>query len=550
MFKGAGMSELIFTGFGDAAADRLVVDRARRYEALSEAGKRTDRTGEPVRRIVERVYTTNLRDPVEEILRRNAWKVLGKLYPGLVISGRSAASNRTVAPEGEKGPHFAFLTGPYRRNVTLPGMEVRIAKGPGALPGDVPFLGLYVSSHERQCLENLMPSRDRRGVSRTTGPGFVEGFLARMHQSNGPEAIEGLLERARAIKGELGAEQAFEQLDALVGAMLRRRDPSVLTTPAGRALSRSEAVDQGCAQRLNDLFAYLSSNPMPDRPDLGMGRQAATNTAFVEAYFSNYIEGTTFLPAEAREIVFGNGIDPRRHEDGHDVLATFRMLADYENMRRTPDGFDAFLATLTSRHALLMGARPETRPGEFKERANRAGNTIFVAPDAVKGTLRHGHELLQGLVHPFARAAFVHYLVSEVHPFDDGNGRLSRIMMANELTAGGQARVVVPTVFRDDYIAGQRAMSRNNNPGANFRALDRCQGVTARIVEDDLDACIARWASTHAFCEPGADARLTDPTDEPPVYRNGTPAPASYWEAIDNPVDIFGNAGNGPMRKI
>ena len=43
-------------------------------------------------------------------------------------------------------------------------------------------------------------------------------------------------------------------------------------------------------------------------------------------------------------------------------------------------------------------------------------------------------------------AAFMLFLVSEVHPFIDGNGRVARIMMNAELVAGGQVKILIPTV--------------------------------------------------------------------------------------------------------
>lgn len=52
-----------------------------------------------------------------------------------------------------------------------------------------------------------------------------------------------------------------------------------------------------------------------------------------------------------------------------------------------------------------------------------------------------------GLEDPFARAVFLMFLVSEVHPFDDGNGRIARVMMNAELTAARQARIVIPTAI-------------------------------------------------------------------------------------------------------
>ena len=80
------------------------------------------------------------------------------------------------------------------------------------------------------------------------------------------------------------------------------------------------------------------------------------------------------------------------------------------------------------------------------------GDTIFVLPDLVEGTLREGINILRVLSDPFSRALFMHFLLSDVHPFNDGNGRLSRIMMTKELVSARLSRIVIPTVFRNDYL--------------------------------------------------------------------------------------------------
>lgn len=45
---------------------------------------------------------------------------------------------------------------------------------------------------------------------------------------------------------------------------------------------------------------------------------------------------------------------------------------------------------------------------------------------------------------PFARAVFMMFMVSEVHPLDDGNGRVACVMMNAELSANGEQRVIIP----------------------------------------------------------------------------------------------------------
>ncbi len=56
------------------------------------------------------------------------------------------------------------------------------------------------------------------------------------------------------------------------------------------------------------------------------------------------------------------------------------------------------------------------------------------------------------------------FVTSEVHPFLDGNGRLARVMMNAELTAKNQTKIIIPTVYRDDYLGALRKLSRNQDP--------------------------------------------------------------------------------------
>jgi fido (protein-threonine AMPylation protein) len=104
---------------------------------------------------------------------------------------------------------------------------------------------------------------------------------------------------------------------------------------------------------------------------------------------------------------------------------------------------------------------------------NRAGNTVFVAPELVIGTLGKGFEIIMSAVTPANRAALAAFVVAEVHPFSDGNGRTARLAMNLYLSAAGLTRVIIPTVYRDDYISALKAMSSNAHPVPLVRMLAR-----------------------------------------------------------------------------
>lgn len=94
---------------------------------------------------------------------------------------------------------------------------------------------------------------------------------------------------------------------------------------------------------------------------------------------------------------------------------------------------------ITYRPRILLDARPDKNPGLLKDRNNFAGLTAFVDLNLVKGTLIQSFDLYRALDHPFAKAAYIMFVLSQVHPFLDGNGRIDRIMMNSELVKAEQS---------------------------------------------------------------------------------------------------------------
>ena len=102
-------------------------------------------------------------------------------------------------------------------------------------------------------------------------------------------------------------------------------------------------------------------------------------------------------------------------------------------MARTPADSHDFLDLIRQHHVAILGNRSEVLPGQFKTVLNQAGGGVFVRPEDVVGTLDRAFVLRASLETAFQRAVFMLFLISEVHPFADGNGRIARIMMNAEL---------------------------------------------------------------------------------------------------------------------
>ncbi len=457
------------------------------------------------RKLGPALYTRNMKDAPEAIVSRNLWPIVGLLMGGAVVSHRTAFENR-AAPDGS-----VFLSGAYPRQIALPGIVLRQVKGPGPAPGDMPYMGtLYLASRARAFLENLLPSRRRDKVAKTVGRQEVERRLAEMLRISGEGVLGQLRDQARAIAPALGLEAQLRTLDDLIGALLRSR-PAGLTAPAARAYAAGEPYDPERLPVFEALFAGLRGVPWPSRPDRSAEAPAFHNVAFFDAYFSNYIEGTEFPVDQAIRIVFEHEMPANRPADAHDVLGTYRLVASRDEMHRRPRDFGDFLALLRRRRAIIMDSRPDTLPGEFKTVNNQAGATMFVARELVIGTLRQGFGMYQALEEPFARALFMMFLVAEVHPFMDGNGRMARVMMNAELVAGGQTRILIPSVYRNEYVGSLKRLTNHRDPHSFTRVMSYAQQFAARIDFTDLSGARQALADHNAFLDPADEAKLRMP---------------------------------------
>ncbi|MGH6933359.1 MAG: Fic family protein [Dongiaceae bacterium] len=455
-----------------------------------------------LRKLGSRLYTRNLTDPAEQIVRRHLWQLVASYVPGALIADRTAIEN---APASDGS---IFVIANRKRNIELLGIVIRPRKGIAPLETDRAFVGdLRLSSLARAYLENMTPSRRRASqVSRTLSRKEIEGRLETMLRRGGAEALNRLRDQARQIAPSLQAQEAFAALDKLIGAVLGTWSENLLT-PEGRARRAGLPFDPDRILLFEKLHAELRNGPStlrlaPQRKDAGHA-----TLAFFEAYFSNFIEGTEFEVAEAADIVFRGVIPRERPEDAHDILGTWRLVSDRIEMTRTPTDATALLDLLRYRHAAVMAARPDKRPGEFKIEGNRSGNTIFVVPELVRGTLERGFEIFRSLGAPFQRAVFMMFLISEVHPFADGNGRVARIMMNAELIASGEERVVFPTIYRSNYLATLKALSQVGHTEPLTRMLDFAQKWTAAVPWGEFEHTHRALTACNAFVDPNhADA--------------------------------------------
>jgi hypothetical protein len=462
---------------------------SRQISTLENEGK--------LKKIAPKIYTTNLLDKIENIVRRNLIDILARRYSGSIISHRSAKELRPT-PSGD-----FFLTCNQNRRVTdLPGVTINLIKGPAAIESDMKYAGLYISGEYRWMLENMQSSRKSVDESKTLPISVIENKLEQILLLGGEDRLNEYRDKLRDAAQSLDMNKEFVRINTIISALLATHSSDVLTTPSAKALSAGMPYDAKRGELFEILFQALKERYFVHRTNRCVDEESFRLFSFFESYFSNYIEGTQFDIDEAKQIIDSGIPLPHRGEDSHDILGTFRVLSNRMEMNRTPQSIDELYSILQSRHAMLLVGRPHLEPGTFKSKNNRAGNTEFVDHRLVKGTLHYGFKYYVALTDPFAKAVFMMFMISEVHPFNDGNGRLSRIMMNAELVHGNLTRIIVPTVFREDYILALRKLTRQKDPTAYINVMSKLQLFSDNLYGTDFTELKEYLRQCNAYEEP------------------------------------------------
>jgi Fic/DOC family len=467
-------------------------------------------------RLAPGIFVLGATLPAEKIAYHHRFAIVAQVWRGAVVCDASALAG------GEPTAGWLFICHPdppRSSDLHLPGLSVAPRVGPGPLPGDMalPF-GLVLSGPARTLVENV-PLGGPQPTSRpprAAGVEMVEDRIDADARTGGAGRIRAQLAQLDVIASSLPAKPV---------ELVRRRLAAVLGSFTGDALPRSPRLrarltGQPYDQHRIDMFAALAAllddtAPQP-RPALG-GEGRWRWLAFFEAYFSNFIEGTEFGVEEARRIAI-DGVEPAdRPQDAHDVAATYRIASDPSLSRAVAKSGDELFDMLRAQHEVLMAARSEKRPGQFKEKQNYAGGYAFVAPDMVAGTLLRGFDCFSGVTDPFHRAVALMLLLTECHPFDDGNGRIARLVSNATLSAAGQVRIVIPTVYRNNYLAGLSGVSNGAGRGETLVAvLAFAQRWTASVDWSDWGLTDAQMRDSNAYVDPGLAEHSGQPLRLPP----------------------------------
>ncbi len=200
---------------------------------------------------------------------------------------------------------------------------------------------------------------------------------------------------------------------------------------------------------------------------------------------SNAIEGHRVSIEDAAAAADGAEMETRNKDDER-ALRNYQRAMSYALLLTDDAQAELNSQLVRSLHFMLMEGSPK-RPGRWRLGAvtvtDQDGATVYTGPDPerlpglVDATMHAMAEDARAGVPLLVRAAMAHFRLVTVHPFADGNGRMSRILQTTTLALGGMAATELCSV--EEYLG------REGNTQAYYDVLARAGGPT---YDPSLDA--------------------------------------------------------------
>lgn len=192
-------------------------------------------------------------------------------------------------------------------------------------------------------------------------------------------------------------------------------------------------------------------------------------------FHSNHIEGNSLTYSETKSFLlwhitaegkpFKDYLEMKGHNEaveylldvlrGKDIQLTEHLIRELHKIILS-DEYEA--------DAITTDGKPIKRkitPGQYKTAPNhvktKSGEIFhFATPEDTPAQMTdlmkwYNQEIAENKTHPLIIASLFHYNFVKIHPFDDGNGRISRLLMNLILMKFGFIPVIIPFDTKEDY---------------------------------------------------------------------------------------------------
>ena len=182
-------------------------------------------------------------------------------------------------------------------------------------------------------------------------------------------------------------------------------------------------------------------------------------------YNSNAIENSTLTLRETEKILME--MEVSRDVSVREIFEAKNLARVSEYIRKKSGEIELTEEAILLLHDMLMQNIDDTIAGRFRTEGEfvRIGTYIAPAPERVQGMMEN---LIQDYAnditsHYIERIAKFHLVFESIHPFNDGNGRIGRVLMNWQLVSLGLPGVIIRDKEKDQYYQTFREYEGNES---------------------------------------------------------------------------------------
>ena len=197
---------------------------------------------------------------------------------------------------------------------------------------------------------------------------------------------------------------------------------------------------------------------------------------------SNALEGNTLTESETK-VLLEEGLTV----GGKPLRDTFEALGHaqaYDFMFTLLRERQITVADMLTMHQMFYKDIDATAAGKYRDRQVIITGSKYPVckPSQIAGEIENLFAWVasdRNKFHPVEFAAQLHKRFVFIHPFIDGNGRLSRLLMNTVLIQDGYMLAVIPPVLRQEYISLLERAHRDDRPFMDF--------IAQRVLESEKE---------------------------------------------------------------